>query len=134
MPDFSRWGEVERKPMSNIRRKTAEHLSHAWNVIPHVTQHDKADITELEALRKQYGPQAEKAGGKLTMTAIALKIAEGALRRFPQFNSSIDVARNEIDLQEVDPRRRRRRHRTRPARAGHPRRRSQGASRRCRSS
>jgi pyruvate dehydrogenase E2 component (dihydrolipoamide acetyltransferase) len=96
MPDFSRWGEVERKPMSNIRRKTAEHLSHAWNVIPHVTQHDRADITELEALRKQYGPQAEKAGGKLTMTAIALKIAEGALRRFPQFNSSIDVARKEM--------------------------------------
>jgi pyruvate dehydrogenase E2 component (dihydrolipoamide acetyltransferase) len=96
MPDFSRWGEVERKPMSNIRRKTAEHLSHAWTVIPHVTQHDKADITQLEALRKQYGPQAEKAGGKLTMTAIALKIAEGALRRFPQFNSSIDVARNEM--------------------------------------
>ena len=63
--------------MSNIRRKTAEHLGHAWNVIPHVTQHDKADITALEALRKQYSPQAEKAGGKLTMTAIALKIVAG---------------------------------------------------------
>ena len=82
--------------MSNIRRKTAEHLSHAWNVIPHVTQHDKADITALEALRKQFAPQAEKAGGKLTMTAIALKIVAAALRKFPQFNSSIDVARNEI--------------------------------------
>jgi pyruvate dehydrogenase E2 component (dihydrolipoamide acetyltransferase) len=75
LPDFSKWGEVERKPMSNIRRKTAEHLSHAWTAIPHVTQHDKADITALEALRKQYSQQAEKAGGKLTMTAIALKIA-----------------------------------------------------------
>jgi pyruvate dehydrogenase E2 component (dihydrolipoamide acetyltransferase) len=96
LPDFTKWGEVERKPMSNIRRKTAEHLSHAWNVIPHVTQHDKADITALEALRKQYSPQAEKAGGKLTMTAIALKIVAAALRKFPQFNSSIDVARNEI--------------------------------------
>jgi pyruvate dehydrogenase E2 component (dihydrolipoamide acetyltransferase) len=96
LPDFSKWGEVERKPMSNIRRKTAEHLGHAWNAIPHVTQHDKADITALEALRKQYGPQAEKAGGKLTMTAIALKIVAGALKRFPQFNSSIDQARNEI--------------------------------------
>ena len=92
LPDFTKWGEVERKPMSNIRRKTAEHLAHAWNAIPHVTQHDKADITALEALRKQYGPQAEKAGGKLTMTAIALKIVAGALRKFPQFNSSIDVA------------------------------------------
>jgi pyruvate dehydrogenase E2 component (dihydrolipoamide acetyltransferase) len=96
LPDFTKWGEVERKPMSNIRRKTAEHLSHAWHVIPHVTQHDKADITSLEALRKQYGAQAEKAGGKLTMTAIALKIVAGALKKFPQFNSSIDVAKNEV--------------------------------------
>jgi pyruvate dehydrogenase E2 component (dihydrolipoamide acetyltransferase) len=96
LPDFSKWGEVERKPMSNIRRKTAEHLARAWNTIPHVTQHDKADITSLEALRKQYSPQAEKAGGKLTMTAIALKIVAGALKKYPQFNSSIDVARNEI--------------------------------------
>ena len=96
LPDFSKWGEIERKPMSNIRRKTSEHLSRAWNVIPHVTQNDKADITALEALRKQFAPQAEKAGGKLTMTAIALKIVAAALRKFPQFNSSIDVARNEI--------------------------------------
>lgn len=96
LPDFTKWGDVERKPMSNIRRKTAEHLTHAWNAIPHVTQHDKADITALEALRKQYSPQAEKAGGKLTMTAIALKIVATALGKFPQFNSSIDVARNEI--------------------------------------
>jgi pyruvate dehydrogenase E2 component (dihydrolipoamide acetyltransferase) len=96
VPDFSRWGEVERRPMSNIRRKTAEHLGHAWSAIPHVTQHDKADITALEGLRKQFSPQAEKAGGKLTMTAIALKIVASALERFPQFNSSIDVARNEI--------------------------------------
>jgi pyruvate dehydrogenase E2 component (dihydrolipoamide acetyltransferase) len=96
LPDFSKWGEVERKPMSNIRRKTAEHLAHAWQVIPHVTQHDKADITELEALRKQYSPQAEKLGGKLTMTAIALKIVAGAIEKFPQFNASIDQARNEI--------------------------------------
>jgi pyruvate dehydrogenase E2 component (dihydrolipoamide acetyltransferase) len=96
LPDFTKWGEVERKPMSNIRRKTAEHLGHAWNAIPHVTQHDKADITDLEALRKQYSPQAEKLGGKLTMTAIALKIVGGALKKFPQFNASIDQTRNEI--------------------------------------
>ena len=96
LPDFTKWGEVERKPMSNIRRKTSEHLASAWNVIPHVTQHDRADITALEGLRKRYAPQAEKAGGKLTMTAIALKIVAGALQRFPQFNSSIDVEKNEI--------------------------------------
>ena len=96
LPDFTKWGEVERKPMSNIRRKTAEHLGHAWQVIPHVTQHDKADITALEALRKSYGPEAEQQGGKLTMTAIALKIAAGALKKFPQFNASIDQGRSEI--------------------------------------
>jgi pyruvate dehydrogenase E2 component (dihydrolipoamide acetyltransferase) len=96
LPDFSKWGEIERKPMSNIRRKTAEHLGNAWNTIPHVTQHDKADITALEALRKEYSPQAEKAGGKLTMTAIALKVVAGALKKFPQFNASVDAARNEI--------------------------------------
>ena len=96
LPDFTKWGEVERKPMSNIRRKTAEHLGHAWQVIPHVTQHDRADITALEALRKQFGPQAEKAGGKLTMTAIALKIVAAALRKFPQFNASLDPSNSEI--------------------------------------
>jgi pyruvate dehydrogenase E2 component (dihydrolipoamide acetyltransferase) len=96
LPDLTKWGEVERKPMSNIRRKTAEHLSRAWTTIPHVTQHDRADITALEALRRRYSPQAEKLGGKLTMTAIALKIVAGALQKFPQFNASIDIERNEI--------------------------------------
>ena len=96
LPDFSKWGPTDRQAMSNIRRKTAEHLSHAWNTIPHVTQHDRADITNLEALRKQYGPQAEKAGGKLTMTAIALKVIAAALKKFPQFNASADPSRNEI--------------------------------------
>jgi pyruvate dehydrogenase E2 component (dihydrolipoamide acetyltransferase) len=96
LPELSKWGELERKPISNIRRKTAEHLSHAWNVIPHVTQHDRADITNLDALRKQYAPQAEKAGGKLTITAIALKIVAVALRKYPDFNSSLDMARGEL--------------------------------------
>jgi pyruvate dehydrogenase E2 component (dihydrolipoamide acetyltransferase) len=96
LPDFSKWGEIERKPISNIRRKTAEHLGHAWNVIPHVTQSDKADITTLEELRKKYSPMAERAGGKLTVTAIALKILAGAVRKFPQFASSMDVARGQL--------------------------------------
>jgi pyruvate dehydrogenase E2 component (dihydrolipoyllysine-residue acetyltransferase) len=96
LPDFSKWGDVERKPMSNIRRKTSEHLGHAWNVIPHVTQHDKADITALEELRKKYGPQAERAGGKLTVTAIALKVLAGAVRKFPQFAASIDPQRGQL--------------------------------------
>jgi pyruvate dehydrogenase E2 component (dihydrolipoamide acetyltransferase) len=96
LPDFTKWGDVERKPVSNIRRKTAEHLGNAWRVIPHVTQHDKADITAIEALRKQFGAQAERAGGKLTVTAIALKVVAAAMRKFPQFNASLDVASGEI--------------------------------------
>src|SRR5688572_1667957 len=92
LPDFSKWGEVERKPMSGIRRKTAEHLSHAWNAIPHVTQFDKADITALEQVRKKYRPEVEKAGGNLTVTAVAVKVIASALKAFPQFNASVDAA------------------------------------------
>ncbi len=96
LPDFSKWGNVERKQMSNIRRKTAEHLSFAWSSIPHVTQYDKADITELEKMRKQFAPQAEAAGGKLTVTVILLKIIASALKKFPQFNASVDMPNKEI--------------------------------------
>jgi pyruvate dehydrogenase E2 component (dihydrolipoamide acetyltransferase) len=92
---FEKWGEIERKPMSGIRRKTAEHLSIAWQA-PHVTQHDRADVTALEELRRKYAPRVEKAGGKLTVTAIAAKIAAEALRRFPQFNTALDLAAEAI--------------------------------------
>ena len=91
LPDFSKWGEVEVRPMSNIRRKTAEHLSAAWQA-PHVTQHDKADVTSLEDFRKAYGSKVEKTGGKLTVTAIAIKVVAIAIGRFPQFASSVDMA------------------------------------------
>jgi pyruvate dehydrogenase E2 component (dihydrolipoamide acetyltransferase) len=96
LPDFAKWGEVERKPISNIRRKTAEHLGYAWNTIPAVTQHDKADITALEDLRKKYSPMAERAGGKMTVTAIALKVLAGAIKKFPQFAASLDMARGQL--------------------------------------
>ena len=96
LPDFAKWGEIERKPISNIRRKTAEHLGYAWNTIPAVTQHDKADITALEDLRKKYSPMAERAGGKMTVTAIALKVLSGAIRKFPQFAASLDLARGQL--------------------------------------
>jgi pyruvate dehydrogenase E2 component (dihydrolipoamide acetyltransferase) len=96
LPDFSKWGEVERQAMSNIRRKTAEHLSNAWNTIPHVTQGEKADITDLEKLRKKYGPEVEKQGGKLTVTAILVKVLAAAVKQFPQFNASVDVQASEI--------------------------------------
>jgi pyruvate dehydrogenase E2 component (dihydrolipoamide acetyltransferase) len=95
LPDFSKWGAIDVKPMSNIRRKTAEHLSIAWQA-PHVTQHDRADVTALEEFRKAYGPRVERAGGKLTVTAILIKICAMAIDRFPQFASSVDMANESI--------------------------------------
>jgi len=91
--DFSRWGAVETKAMSGVRRAIAEHMYNSWSSIPHVTQFDTADITELEEERKSL---EKKAGGKLTVTAVALKVAAAALKVFPQFNVSVDPQRGEI--------------------------------------
>ena len=96
LPDFTKWGKVERVSIRGVRRKTAEHLWQAWTTVPHVTQHDKADITELEQLRARFAPKAQEAGGKMTVTAIALKVCASALKIFPQFNASIDLAKDEI--------------------------------------
>ncbi len=96
LPDFTKFGKVERVSMRGVRRKTAQHLWEAWTTIPHVTQQDKADITELEQLRARFAPKAEEAGGKMTVTAIALKVVASALKVFPQFNASIDMAKEEI--------------------------------------
>jgi pyruvate dehydrogenase E2 component (dihydrolipoamide acetyltransferase) len=98
LPDLAKWGPVERRPMRAVRRKTAAHLSRAWLTVPHVTQSDNADVTDLEELRTRFSARAEAAGGKLTMTAIALKIVAAALRKFPQFNASVDMATEEIVL------------------------------------
>jgi pyruvate dehydrogenase E2 component (dihydrolipoamide acetyltransferase) len=92
LPDFSKWGAIESVAMRAVRRKTADHLSEAWVTIPHVTQHDKADVTEIEDLRRRFAAKAEMAGGKMTMTAIALKVVASALKTFPQFNASVDMA------------------------------------------
>jgi pyruvate dehydrogenase E2 component (dihydrolipoamide acetyltransferase) len=94
LPDFSRWGEIEKRPLDAIRRKTAEQMSLAWSLIPHVTHNDLADITDLEALRKEQ----ETKGPKLTVTAFALKAVAIALREFPQFNATIDIAGNQLIL------------------------------------
>jgi pyruvate dehydrogenase E2 component (dihydrolipoamide acetyltransferase) len=96
LPDFSKFGEIERKPMSGVRRKTAEHLTYAWNTIPHVTQFDKADITDLEKVRQKYRSEVEKLGGNLTVTAVTVKVLAMALRKFPQFNASVDPASESI--------------------------------------
>jgi pyruvate dehydrogenase E2 component (dihydrolipoamide acetyltransferase) len=96
LPDFAKWGKIERVSMRGVRRKTAEHLAESWVTIPHVTQHDRADITELEQLRARFAPKAEQAGGKMTVTAIALKVCAAALKIFPQFNATIDIEKEEI--------------------------------------
>jgi len=96
LPDFSRWGNVQRKPMSTVRRRTAEHLSNAWTTIPHVTHFDKADMTHLEEFRKTHAQKVEAAGGKLTVTAVLLKTVTAALKIFPRFNASVDMRTNEI--------------------------------------
>jgi pyruvate dehydrogenase E2 component (dihydrolipoamide acetyltransferase) len=96
LPDFSKWGAIERKPMRAVRRTTAERLSVAWSQIPHVTQFDVADVTVIEQLRQQFGKRAEAAGGKLTVTAIALKVVAAALKAFPQFSASVDMATSEV--------------------------------------
>jgi pyruvate dehydrogenase E2 component (dihydrolipoamide acetyltransferase) len=93
LPDFERWGPVERRPLDAIRRKTAEQMALAWSLIPHVTQHDLADITDLEAFRKQ---QQEAKGPKLTVTAFALKASAIALKEFPHFNASLDLAAGQL--------------------------------------
>ena len=93
LPDFAQWGPVEEQAMNAVRRATTTHLTAAWQTIPAVTQMDKADITELELLRKRYAPRAEAGGGKLTVTAILVKVLATALKVFPQFNASIDLAR-----------------------------------------
>lgn len=99
LPDFSRFGSVRVEKMSGIRRKTAEQMNLAWSTIPQVTQFDKADITDLEAMRKKLNA-ADPKGAKITVTAILLKILASALKRFPQFNASIDMANQEIVYKE----------------------------------
>lgn len=93
LPDFAKFGEINKVEMTNIRKKTADHLGYAWATIPHVTQFDKADITLLEKTRKELNKNSEV---KLTVTAILVKIIVEALKKFPQFNSSIDMEKKEI--------------------------------------
>lgn len=97
LPDFSRWGEITREPMSKIRELTADAMAYAWSTIPMVTQYDKAHVGKLEQFRQDYNRSA-KPEQKLTMTAILLKICAEALKAYPQFNSSFDVAAKELIL------------------------------------
>ncbi len=88
--DFSKFGAVERKDLSRIKKISGANLHRNWVVIPHVTNHDDADITELEAFRVQLNKENEKAGIKVTMLAFLIKACVAALKKFPEFNASLD--------------------------------------------
>jgi pyruvate dehydrogenase E2 component (dihydrolipoamide acetyltransferase) len=88
--DFTKFGPVERKDLSRIKKISGANLHRNWVVIPHVTNHDDADITELEAFRVQLNKENEKSGIKVTMLAFMIKAAVAALKKFPEFNSSLD--------------------------------------------
>ncbi len=96
LPDFTEFGPTRREALNKIGKTAAQHLATSWNVIPHVTQHDLADITDIELARKMFLQKTGKNGPKVTMTAIAIKAAVTALKAFPRFNSSLDPETMEI--------------------------------------
>jgi len=98
LPRFEQWGPIEREPLRNIRRRSAEHLSLAWAVIPHVTQHDQADVTELETMRRRQQNRRTEGSGDLTLTVFLVKAVAIALRSHPRFNASLDHATGELVL------------------------------------
>lgn len=100
LPDFSEFGAVERLPMSRLRRTIKRNMTVSWHEVPHVTLFHTADVTELEQVRRDYRDRAEEAGGRLTITAILLKITAAALLAHPHVNSSIDVESDELILKK----------------------------------
>jgi pyruvate dehydrogenase E2 component (dihydrolipoamide acetyltransferase) len=96
LPDFSKFGEIEKKPASGIRKKIAENLTIAWRTMPMVTQNDLADITDLEAGRKRIVETLPKGAPKITWTVLAVKAVVAALKEFPNFNSSYDMNAGEV--------------------------------------
>ncbi|MGE0874682.1 MAG: dihydrolipoyllysine-residue acetyltransferase [Burkholderiales bacterium] len=98
--DFARFGPVEAKPLSRIRKLSGANLHRNWVSIPHVTQFDEADITELESFRKQNAALAEKQGFKLTMLAFLVKASVTALKQFPEFNASMDKSGENLVLKK----------------------------------
>jgi pyruvate dehydrogenase E2 component (dihydrolipoamide acetyltransferase) len=100
LPDFERWGQVERMPLRSVRRATAKHMALAWSQIPHVSHHDVADVTELEAFRQKYRGQIEEQGGSLTLTIFTMKAVVAALKAHPRFNASLDADTEDIVLKK----------------------------------
>ena len=98
--DFAKFGEIEVKPLSRIKKISGANLARNWAMIPHVTQHDDADITDLEALRVQLNRENEKAGIKLTMLAFLMKASVAALQKYPDFNASLDASGENLTLKK----------------------------------
>ncbi len=98
LPDFSRFGEISREPLSRVRELTADAMSYAWSTIPMVTQYDKAAICPMEGFRQDFNLKATPET-KLTMTALLVKVCAAALKIFPQFNSVLDLTNRELVLQ-----------------------------------
>ena len=98
LPDFAEFGPVERVPLSRLRRTIKRNMALSWHESPHVTLQHEADITDLEEVRRQFRPRAEEAGGKLTVTAVMLKIVASALKAHPHVNSSLDAETDELVL------------------------------------
>jgi len=94
LPDFSHWGPVEREPMTRVRRAVARRMSLAWQTVAHVTQHDRTDVSEFEAVRKTVKKTSPDL--PLTVTALAVAVVAAALKAFPKFNASLDTERSEI--------------------------------------
>ena len=99
LPNFTAWGPVRRESLSGLRKAAARNLSNAWTTIPHVTQFDHSDITDLEAMRKRQNKRIEKEN-KLTMTGIVIKIVASALKQFPKFNASLDLEQEAVVYKE----------------------------------
>jgi pyruvate dehydrogenase E2 component (dihydrolipoamide acetyltransferase) len=98
--DFAKFGEVEVRELSRIKKISGANLARNWAMIPHVTQHDDADITDLEALRVELNKENEKSGFKLTMLAFLMKVAVSALKKFPDFNASLDAEGDKLVLKK----------------------------------
>ena len=96
LPDFTKWGSVERVPFRSIRRATAKQMSLAWSQIPHVNSQDVVDVTKLEAFRQKHKAEIERIGGKLSLTVFALKAIATALKTYPNFNATLDTTNSEI--------------------------------------
>lgn len=96
LPDFDKWGPTQRVPLRSVRKATARQMALSWSQIPHVHTQDRVDLTDLESFRQKHKAAVAEQGGKLTLTVFALKAAAAALKRFPDFNASLDDAAGEI--------------------------------------